>query len=103
MPALTAAWRAGIWPAPGLQHLAHDHVLDLVAADPGPLQGGLDREAAEVGAGEGLERAQQPAHGRTRARDDHRGRAVGRDPVMSCDPLTGCTGRGVNEGLLRMY
>jgi len=36
-------------PGAGLQHLAHDHVLDLVAADSGTVEGGLDREAAEVG------------------------------------------------------
>ena len=63
-------------PRAGLEHLAHDHVLHLVAADPGPVQRGLDREAAEVGAGEGLQRAEQPAHGRAGARDDHGGGAV---------------------------
>ena len=29
IPAPTAACRAGAWPTPGLEHLAHDHVLDL--------------------------------------------------------------------------
>ena len=28
-PAPTAAWRAGAWPGARLQHLAHDHVVDL--------------------------------------------------------------------------
>ena len=48
MPAVTAAWRAVIWPAPGLQHLAHDHVLDLIRADPGPFQGRRDRHPAQI-------------------------------------------------------
>ena len=38
----------------GLEHLAHDHVLDLVAGDAGALQGRLDGDAAELGAGEAL-------------------------------------------------
>lgn len=71
MPALIAACRAGIWPAARLEHLAHDHVLDLVAADAGPVQGGLDRDAAEVGRGEALQGAEETAHGRPGARDDH--------------------------------
>ena len=36
----------------GLEHLAHEHVVDLLGATPGPLEGGLDGEAAEVGGGE---------------------------------------------------
>ncbi|MDQ0695753.1 hypothetical protein QF048_002195 [Streptomyces sp. W4I9-2] len=55
----------------GREHLAHDHVLDLVTADAGPVQGGLDGEASEVGAGEALEGAEETAHGRPGARDDH--------------------------------
>ncbi len=58
-------------PRPGLQHLAHDHVLDLVAADAGPVQRRLDGEAAEIGSGEALQGAEEAAHGRTGARDDH--------------------------------
>ena len=30
MPALAAAWRADIWPAPAWMHLAHVHVVDLL-------------------------------------------------------------------------
>ena len=48
MPAFTAAWRAVIWPWPGLEHLAHEHVVDLLGADAGALERGLDREPAEV-------------------------------------------------------
>ena len=33
----------------GLQHLAHDHVLDLAGLEPGPLERGLDRDRAELG------------------------------------------------------
>ena len=33
---------------PGLEHLAHDHVLDLVRLEPGPLESGLDRDRAEL-------------------------------------------------------
>ena len=36
----------------GLQHLAHDHVVDRVAGDAGARQRGLDGEAAEVDAPE---------------------------------------------------
>ena len=48
MPALTAAWRAVIWPWPGLEHLAHEHVVDLLGVDAGALERGLDGEPAEV-------------------------------------------------------
>ena len=36
-------------PLAGLQHLAHDHVLDLVRLDLGALERGLDRGRAELG------------------------------------------------------
>ena len=52
IPAATAACRDGIWPAPGLEHLAHDHVVDLVTGDPGPVERRLDRDAAELGTAE---------------------------------------------------
>jgi hypothetical protein len=48
IPPLTAACRAVIWPAPRLDDVTHDHVVDLVAADTGLLQGRLDRQSAEV-------------------------------------------------------
>ena len=48
MPAFTAAWRAVIWPCAGLEHLAHEHVVDLLGADAGALERGLDGEPAEV-------------------------------------------------------
>ena len=43
----------------GLQHLAHHDVLDLLGLDPGALQRGLDRDAAELGR---VERGQAAAH-----------------------------------------
>ena len=57
-------------PGPGLQDLAHDHVLDLVRRDAGLLEGALDRDPTEIGAGEVLERAEQPAHRRPGPGDD---------------------------------
>lgn len=96
-------------PGAGLEDLPHDHVLDLVAADPGAVEGGLDREAAEVGAGEGLERAEEPAHRGAGTRDDDGGRAVlsrgsrgfsGSRRHELRSPFPARTGRGVNEGLL---
>jgi hypothetical protein len=56
----------------GLDDLAHDHVVGLVAGDAGALQRGLDRDAAEVGGREVLERAEQPPHGGAGAADDDR-------------------------------
>jgi hypothetical protein len=56
----------------GLQHLAHDHVLDLVGADAAALEGGLDRVAAERGGGKGLQIAEQAAHRSAGATDDYR-------------------------------
>ena len=62
----------------GLQDLAHDHVLDLLAADVGALQRGLDRDAAELG---GVERGQAAAHladrGAGGAEDDGLGHGAG--------------------------
>ena len=59
MPALICAWRVGIWPDAGLEHLAHHDVLDLLGLDVGALQRGLDRDAAELG---GVERGEAAAH-----------------------------------------
>jgi hypothetical protein len=52
------------------EHLAHDHVVDLVGGHAGPLQRALDREAAQLGAGEVLELAEQPTHRRAGSCDD---------------------------------
>jgi hypothetical protein len=58
----------------GLDHVAHDHVVDLVAADPGALQGRRDRERAEVHRREVLERARQLSDRGTGTPDDDRTR-----------------------------
>ena len=91
MPALTAAWRAGIWPAPAVQHLAHDHVVDLVRAARRPLERALDRDAAEVGAGEVLERAEQAAHRGAGSGDDDASGGIGALTVGALDQLVPLT------------
>ena len=52
MPPLTAAWRAVICPAPGLDHLTHDHVVDLVTDQPRTLERRRDGQPTQVHAGE---------------------------------------------------
>ena len=56
----------------GLEHLAHQHVVDLLGSDAGALERGLDRDAAEVHRGEVGERARQLPDRRTCRSDDHR-------------------------------
>ena len=56
---------------PGLQHLTHHDMFDLLGLDPGALQRGLDRDGAELG---GVERGQSAAHladGGARSAEDH--------------------------------
>ena len=48
----SGAWRAGTWPVPASEHLAHDHVVDVGGGDPGPLEGGGDGTPPELGGGE---------------------------------------------------
>ena len=55
----------------GLEHLAHEHVVDLVGREAGPLEGGLDREPAEVRGVERGEGARQLADRRASASEDH--------------------------------
>ena len=57
-------------PRAGLQHLAHDHVVDLLRRHAGLLQRPLDRDPAEVSGREVLERAEEPPHRRPGSRDD---------------------------------
>ena len=45
-PAASAAWR-GCLAGPGLQHLAHEHLVDAVTVDPGTLHRGADGDAAK--------------------------------------------------------
>ena len=56
----------------GLEHVAHEHVVDLLGADAGALERGLDREPAEVGGAEAGERAGELADRRAGRSDDHR-------------------------------
>ena len=57
---------------PGLQHLAHDHVLRVGAGEAAAFQRRLDDDAAQVGGGEVLQRAEQAAEGRAGTTRDHR-------------------------------
>ena len=62
----------GHLPGSGLQDLAHDHVVDLPAAEPGPLQGRLDGDAAQFRGGQALQRAEQAAERCPGTAGDHR-------------------------------
>ena len=55
----------------GLEHVAHEDVLDLLGREPGPLEGALDGEATELGGGEAGERSGELSDRRTGASDDH--------------------------------
>ena len=56
-----------------LDDVTHDHLVDLVAADPGALERRRDGDAAEVHGGEALEGARQLADRGARAGDDDGG------------------------------
>ena len=70
IPAPTAAWRAGRLPGAGLQHLAHDHVVDLAALEADALEARADRDRAELGRGIRGEAAVELAERRADCRDD---------------------------------
>ena len=55
----------------GLEHLAHDHVLDLLGLDVGALERGLDRDAAELGGVEGRQAAAHLADRGAGGAEDH--------------------------------
>ena len=55
----------------GLDHLAHDHVLDLLGRDLGALERGLDRGAAELGRVEARKTAAELADRRAGGGQDH--------------------------------
>ena len=71
IPRLDLRLARGDLPLAGLQHLAHDHVLDLLGLDVGALERGLDRGAAELGGVEGGEAAAELADGRAGGAEDH--------------------------------
>ncbi len=56
----------------GHQHLAHDHVIDVLGSDAGPREGLGDRDAAEIGSRERCERTAHLADRGTSAGDDVR-------------------------------
>jgi len=56
----------------GRQHLAHDHVVHLVASHTGPLQRPLDGQATEFHSGEVLQGAKHATQGGARSGNDHR-------------------------------
>ena len=69
-PGGDAGGAGGVLAGAGLDDLAHDQVVDLVAGDPGLLQGALDGDAAELGRGEALQASEQAADRGARACDD---------------------------------
>ncbi len=100
MPALTAAWRAGIWPAPAWS--TWPMITYCTWSPPIPARS----RAALI--------AKPPRSAPEKDFSEPSNRPMGvRAPAtitevfvpedMSCDPLTGLHSRGVNEGLLRMY
>ena len=71
MPALIAAWRAGFWPTPAVEHLAHDDLGDLLGRDAGALEHLADDDARR-GRRPGVlaRRAAELADGGARGADD---------------------------------
>ena len=72
MPAVHRGLARGDLTLAGLEHLAHEHVVDLLRPDAGALERGLDRDTAEVHRGEVGERAGELPDRRTGRSDDHR-------------------------------
>ncbi len=58
-------------PLSGRQHAAEDRLVDRGRFDAGALDGGTDRDGAELARGERREVALKAAHGRTRCTDDY--------------------------------
>ena len=72
MPAATAACRAGAWPDPGLQHLAHDHVLDLLRLELRTGERFADGKRTELGRGVRGEATTEASERRSHGGDDDR-------------------------------
>ena len=70
----------------GLEHLAHDDVLDSVGGDVGALERGLDRGAAEFGGVDGSEAAAELADRRTGGGEDH---GLGHTRLLRCSVACG--------------
>src|SRR5690606_35944788 len=74
----------------GLEHLAHEHVVDLVGGDTGAFERSLDREATQVGGLEACEGPGELADRRPGAGDDHGTSHGGASPKWSgWDPAKG--------------
>src|SRR6185369_17494632 len=58
---------------PGLEHLAHQHLVDVrIAGQPGPIEGGADGDPAELYRGRGAEPAPElPDRRPSGAHDEH--------------------------------
>ena len=56
----------------GLEHLAHDHVLDVGALEPGSLDGSANGDRSELGRRLRRKRAAETPEGRADGGDDHR-------------------------------
>jgi hypothetical protein len=72
-PAPSAAWRAGAWPWPCRQHVAHDDFLHVVRFESCALDGGLDRRGAELRRAHVLQVALERAHRSARGAYDNYG------------------------------
>ena len=71
MPRLDLRLARGDLALAGLDHLTHDHVLDLLRLDAGALERGLDGGAAELGGVERREAAAELADRGARGTEDH--------------------------------
>jgi hypothetical protein len=58
-------------PGASLQHVTHNHVVDLLRTHAGLVERAFDGDAAEVRGRETFQRAQQPPHRGASSRNDH--------------------------------
>ncbi len=70
-PGLDLGLARGDLSLPGLEDLAHDHVLDLLGGDVGALESAADRRAAELGGVDGGQAAAELADRRAGGGEDH--------------------------------
>ena len=65
---------------PRLEHLAHEHVVDLAGRHPGPRQRAGDGDRPQLDGRAGPQRRTEPANRRSDRTDDHRARHVSTHP-----------------------